>query len=924
MAFIGSILTTGSFTGAHKQVVTLKSSGGGGTVDGAGASAVPGRATSGSFELVIQTGDVGNGTPFRGTSGSLRIDVKDGGAFLQALRVGADQAGAFMQMGHGSLDGSNLRIVDISNNEFFRADADAGASIFNEGSADLDFRVESNGLTHALYVDAGNDRVAIGSNAPMGALDVNDNNEDHCIVMRNNDSSGVASQYRAIQIGNSGQFYLTGTSGVTQFISDTAGSNNELYIVSKLDADTSLLDVGESGDSIIWLGHEKTNGQVEKTAYIGVDGSGPGTARTLKIGTADTFGSEERISVSPTETVINEDSADRNFRIESNTSAQAFFLDGGSNQVYCGLDSGLDGLSSLGSSYAKFTIADNHGNPLDKTNGSSDSMQDFALELRNSNVGSGVMTGIAFNINTERDNDSIGAAIVAERDSSAGSDTTLYDTNLHFMTNDSGDDQNTVRMTITHDGKVQIGNGGGDLSDGTGLVLITGDMSAGSYYDQEYYHLMLHQDTSSTDEARLGFAVATDNDEVGGAIVFRRTDSESKGELRFYTKQNTTDGGSPTVALRITDSGGIEIGENTTTALDYGQLNLRKKDSNCSMTMTRFDGSGLDGFGTLVDGDDLGYLRWRGSEWNGSNYSSILHVGAAVLAECAGAWSSSSAPTRLKFMVTNSSATSPTTRLTIDEAGNVGIGDTTPDLRFIASHSRGSGTDNVCFRMENTNTSTGSDVLELKLGVSAGSSGVSNMYLVFTAGGTRVGRIAADGSGGIQFSDSFTGGHPTVIPSDSTGEKGMIVESTGQMWAKSAIEVGVSTGIPKVRLTTSSGSKKVYGVVGEIYTGDNEDYGYTGYVANWGVGENENHIKVNSLGEGQVLVTNINGEIENGDYIISSDISGLGQKQNDDILRSSTVAKCVEDVDWASITDTVIHDGQTYKKALVACTYHCG
>ena len=34
MAFIGSILTTGSFTGAQKQIATLKSSGGGG---GAGA-----------------------------------------------------------------------------------------------------------------------------------------------------------------------------------------------------------------------------------------------------------------------------------------------------------------------------------------------------------------------------------------------------------------------------------------------------------------------------------------------------------------------------------------------------------------------------------------------------------------------------------------------------------------------------------------------------------------------------------------------------------------------------------------------------------------------------------------------------------------------------------------------------------------------
>ena len=37
-----------------------------------------------------------------------------------------------------------------------------GAFTFNEGSADVDFRVESNGKTHALFVDGGNDKVGIG------------------------------------------------------------------------------------------------------------------------------------------------------------------------------------------------------------------------------------------------------------------------------------------------------------------------------------------------------------------------------------------------------------------------------------------------------------------------------------------------------------------------------------------------------------------------------------------------------------------------------------------------------------------------------------------------------------------------------------------------------------------------------------------
>ena len=44
--------------------------------------------------------------------------------------------------------------------------------VFNEGSKNTDFRVESNGNTHGLFVDAGNDRVGILNSSPATALDV--------------------------------------------------------------------------------------------------------------------------------------------------------------------------------------------------------------------------------------------------------------------------------------------------------------------------------------------------------------------------------------------------------------------------------------------------------------------------------------------------------------------------------------------------------------------------------------------------------------------------------------------------------------------------------------------------------------------------------------------------------------------------------
>jgi len=49
---------------------------------------------------------------------------------------------------------------------------DGGTFIFNESSADVDFRIESNGDANAFFVDAGNDRIGIFNASPSVAFDV--------------------------------------------------------------------------------------------------------------------------------------------------------------------------------------------------------------------------------------------------------------------------------------------------------------------------------------------------------------------------------------------------------------------------------------------------------------------------------------------------------------------------------------------------------------------------------------------------------------------------------------------------------------------------------------------------------------------------------------------------------------------------------
>jgi hypothetical protein len=73
-------------------------------------------------------------------------------------------------------------------------------------------------------------------------------------------------------------------------------------------------------------------------------------------------------------------------------------------------------------------------------------------------------------------------------------------------------------------------------------------------------------------------------------------------------------------------------------------------------------------------------------------------------------------------------------------------------------------------------------------------------------------------------------------------------------------------------------------------------------------------VLINALGEGQLNVCGENGNIEVGDLIVSSSITGKGMKQDDDLIRSYTVAKARESVTFSSPTEV----------KMIACTYLCG
>lgn len=144
--------------------------------------------------------------------------------------------------------------------------------------------------------------------------------------------------------------------------------------------------------------------------------------------------------------------------------------------------------------------------------------------------------------------------------------------------------------------------------------------------------------------------------------------------------------------------------------------------------------------------------------------------------------------------------------------------------------------------------------------------------------------------------------------------------------------IRICEALPNCKLSTIDNDKAVFGVItnqendnyfdadGEpLY--DNVDNGFEKSLFD--------KIRVNSVGEGSIWVTNINGNIENGDYITSSIIPGYGKTQNDDLLHNYTVGKstmsCDFDINSTSYkTKTIEFNGNSYVAAFIGCTYHCG
>jgi hypothetical protein len=228
--------------------------------------------------------------------------------------------------------------------------------------------------------------------------------------------------------------------------------------------------------------------------------------------------------------------------------------------------------------------------------------------------------------------------------------------------------------------------------------------------------------------------------------------------------------------------------------------------------------------------------------------------------------------------------------------------------------------------------------------------GMTNSNLPFTSAGSSLYHYS--NVSGTQYrytvvaSTYFTGQHANLpVNSDLkiniTNYVGLLVSSADQgYYSENQITskkitgseaIAISEALPVIALTSVDKDPAVWGVITNVKNDNINTDGTTPTDNDVEFGDRlgNNMVRINGLGEGALWVTNINGNIKNGDWICSSIVPGYGRKQDDDLFHNYTAAKATMSCDFDINNDNlyqckeVEYNGTTYLAAFIGVSYHC-
>ena len=455
----------------------------------------------------------------------------------------------------------------------------------------------------------------------------------------------------------SGNLTTPGTLAVTGGITATTTDNSSNLTLVSTDADSSAGPVLEffrnsaspaDNDATGLIYFYGENDASEKIAYGQVftqikdmtDGTEDGSVEfyTMTAGT-----STSKLLLNPTETVFNEGSTDLDFRVESDNSTHALFVEGSSGNVGIGTSSPstklhLGGTAPLDSiirqdstvSGTNWEIGERAAGKWQIWEDDSDSVVATFMSSGNVGIGTDSPTRL-FHVKrsdsggtvAKFENSAGTVYIELNTDNQSGADAGYlsYDSNqnLGLWTDD------TQRMTITSDGRIGFGEGAGNVGhrDVEGKMDLRMDMAGVDWTENDWASVW---DSAGTPGANFNKAVLhLDTNRFGGAtggivgIAFspgwqghqnwgiyshnRSGGSRSEGDLSFVNQLNA---GNIQERMRLTASGNVGIGTSSPTDL----LSVGTLGSTASPVLTI--GSATNTSGQIYFGDGAGAARYRG------------------------------------------------------------------------------------------------------------------------------------------------------------------------------------------------------------------------------------------------------------------------------------------------------------------------